>query len=170
MLPNLPAVARLRRHLQCAQIRSYVRKYEASYSRPALRQQLLAAGYDPHTIDLAMAQLDAARPARTPGMRLPFGIAFGASLLGNVLVFRYAPRYWAVVLVWGGVAAASLMGAMVDPVVASRWSRWYIPPPDAPFDEARMQRQAERAAARGVGCGILVGALVAVLLTVVLGG
>ncbi len=160
--------ARLRRAFQRIRLRRYVRKYEARYSRPALRQQLLAAGYAPHLIDQVLTQPPGGRPASPRARRVLFGTACGVGLLGNVLVYQYVPRYWFGILWAEALAAAYFLAAGADPLVATRWSWWYAPPDDA-SQEAWMQRQAERGVVRSLGCGWLVGLLLAGGLVVLLG-
>ena len=168
MRPDLPAVTRLRRHLQGAYIRRYLRKYEQSYSRPALRQQLLAAGYAPHLIDLAMTQTQAPRPLSTTMLRCLFSIAVVGAIVLNVLVYHYFPRYWLGALWAQAFAAIGFIGAGAEPMVATRWSWWYVPRADDASSEALTQRQVERRVMRSMGGGFLVGILLAGVLVLVM--
>ncbi len=162
-MAHLQAVARIHRYLQVARIHRYLKKHEGNYAQPVLREKLIADGYDPQIVDLAMAQAYEPRTVSKTAIRSSFGIAFVVGLVLNVLVYRYYPRYWVGMLLAELFAATGFVGAGAEPMVATRWSQWYTPGDDDASGVARMRRQAERGLMRGIGCGFTLGVVGAVL-------
>ncbi len=140
-----------------------MKKHEDNYAQPVLREKLIADGYDPQIVDLAMAQAHEPRPVSKTAIRSCFGITFVVGLVLNVLVYQYYSRYWVGMLLAELFAATGFVGTGAEPMVATRWSWSYRPGDDDASGAARMRRQAERGLMRGIGCGFTLGVVGAVL-------
>lgn len=123
---------------EIAQIRAYLEEHRITYDREALRRQLLADGYSPYTVDLAITQVyssaDVPPAARLSGSPLllysliVIGILFvNVLMLPALLKYVYeaqgwwppwAPPYQVILLV---VPAEWLLGWMLRRLAAPRW-------------------------------------------------
>lgn len=142
---------------ELAQIRHYVQRH-ADCTTPALREHLLAHGYDPQLVDQALAG-----GARAPSRLVPFLLGFGMVLVINALIYAAGVGYWLWALVAEGLAVGMFFTAGPDPMVATRWS-WSARAEDL-SDAAQGQRRQEREVVHVVGYGVAAAALASVVLS-----
>ena len=147
--------AGLRRRWQLARIHRYVKRHD-DCTKPALREQLLAHGYDPQLVEQVLGE-----GVQAPSKLVLFLFGFGIILVINLLASTSLRDYWLWILFSEAVGLGGFFVAGDDPMLLARWS-WSMRAEDL-SDEARLNRRTERGVVHYLGYGFATGMLASLL-------